>query len=152
MMPENQALNPFFAYHIGSKPNQFVSYEPYVPEQEVYTQNANPKKNLSIKMPTKEFKSANTIGSEEANQENDKMKSTIRADETLGDNTRNNIFNPDSPTRIPHIHKSKNRLNSKAQDSIDGNKTEPKIDKKEKQKKSDNTSDKNGIDITYQVD
>jgi len=100
-------------------------------------------------MPTKDFKSANTIGSDEAKQENDPMKSTIRADEIMGDNTRKNIFNPDSPTRITKIHGSKNRITSKAQDSIDGNKTEPKTGIKEKEKKSDNTSYKNGIDITY---
>lgn len=140
---------------MGPKANQFVSYEPFIPEQEIFNQSTtNPKKNLSIKMPKKEFKSNNTIGDEEANPENEKMKSTIRADETIGEMTRKNVpYMPDSPTRVSKLDKSKNRLASKAQISVEGNKTDPKSNKKDKKvKKSDNASDKNGIDIQYNVD
>ena len=100
-------------------------------------------------MPKKEFKSNNTIGDEEANPENEKMKSTIRADETIGEMTRKNVpYMPDSPNRVSKLDKSKNRLASKAQISVEGNKTDPKSNKKDKKvKKSDNASDKNGIDI-----
>lgn len=81
-----------------------MSYDPVYQDEQEPVAPPSPKKNLSIKMPNKEFKSANTIGDEEDhNQEVEKMKSTIRADDTVGDMTKNNDLGMDSPTRITNV-------------------------------------------------
>lgn len=89
-----------------------MSYEPVYQDEQEHVAPPSPKKNLSIKMPNKEFKSANTIGAEEdQNHEVEKMKSTIRADDTVGDMTRkHNAFIPDSPSRITNKFLKKSTL------------------------------------------